>query len=98
MADYTSQQLTEVTPSPEEIPAFITSEIWSILLSRIQSLGEDHRAEVRRTNISTLENIVMRHGLTFGPPVNNPIWASLMKEVLVGLFGIAVQKYKVGNM
>jgi PHP family Zn ribbon phosphoesterase len=85
--------LTSGTPIKEESPAFITSEIWNILFSRIQSLSEDHRAEVRRTNISTLENIVMRHGLTFGPAVNNTIWSSLMKEVLVSMFNIAVDKY-----
>ena len=35
----------------------------------------------------------MRHGPTFGP--GNEVWASLMTEVLVVMFRIAVDKYQV---
>lgn len=38
---------------------------WKILFERIENLGYDHRAEVRRTNILTAENIIMTHGVHF---------------------------------
>lgn len=41
--------------------------IWEILFKRIESLGSDHRTEVRCTNIHTLENIIMIHGGSFSP-------------------------------
>ena len=84
VADFTSQTLaTKSTQNSPREDASVSSsvyrseQIWSILFTRIQSLGEDHRAEVRRTNVHTLENIVMRHGEKFGP-ANSEVWESLM--------------------
>ena len=45
--------------------AYSFKNTWLVLFERIKSLGLDHRAEVRRANIHTLENIVMTHGATF---------------------------------
>jgi len=63
--------------------------IWTILIEKIQELGGDPRVEIRRSNIHTLENIIMAHGQLLSPAV----WASLLRNVLLNLFKSSVESF-----
>lgn len=57
------------------------------MFERIKSLGQDHRAEVRRANIHTLENIVMTHGVTFQSETDEDdgVWSFVFEDVVLGM-------------
>jgi hypothetical protein len=63
--------------------------IWTILVEKIQELGGDFRVELRRSNIHTLENIIMAHGAT----LPQSVWNSLLRNVLINLFKSSVDMY-----
>ena len=58
------------------------------------SLGADPRVEVRKTNIITLENIIMTHGQTFEPK----IWKILFKQVLSSVLRVSIERYSKGTI
>ena len=74
VADYTAKQITQSSGTPQatsnvadsivsqKATAINFEKIWEILFERIQSLGSNKRAEVRKTTVHTLENIIMTHG------------------------------------
>lgn len=50
---------------------------------------------MRRTNVITLENIVMRYGKIFGP-ADNEVWTTLMSNVLNNMLNSSIEKYQGG--
>jgi hypothetical protein len=46
------------------------------------NIGSSGKAEIRRSLIQTLENIVINHGQIF----SEDIWNQLMKTIFVGMF------------
>ena len=56
--------------------------IWKNLFERMSNIGSSGKAEIRRSLIQTLENIVINHGQIF----SEDIWNQLMKTILVGMF------------
>jgi len=60
-----------------------------LLVEKVQELGGDHRVEVRRANVHTLENIIMTHGNLLGEEV----WNSILRNVLINLFKNSVEMY-----
>lgn len=105
VADYTAKQIlkkegsqdasfVESSSKQQDVNEINFEQIWEILFKRIESLGGDHRTEVRCTNIHTLENIIMIHGASFSPnPSDTAMWRKIMLEVLHSMLNLAVDKY-----
>jgi len=55
----------------------------------------DHRAEVRRANIHTLENIVMTHGATFSGETDedDSVWSFVFENVVLGMLQQAITMF-----
>jgi hypothetical protein len=58
-------------------------------------LGQDHRAEVRRANIHTLENIVMTHGATFQSETDEDdgVWSFVFEDVVLGMLQLSIEMF-----
>ena len=65
-------------------------KIWEILFERIQSLGSNKRAEVRKTTVHTLENIVMTHGASLQL---GQIWPKVLNDTVLGMLKKCVDHY-----
>ena len=75
VADYTAKQIKSHDDVAQNLDRQLSihsslqtinyEQIWEILFERIQSLGSNNRAEVRKTAVITLENIIMTHGASF---------------------------------
>lgn len=64
-----------------------------MVFERIRDLGQDHRAEVRRANIHTLDNIVMTHGATFMTEEDeDDVWPFVLDEVVLGMLEQAINR------
>jgi hypothetical protein len=55
----------------------------------------DHRAEVRRANIHTLDNIVMTHGNTFSCDMDDDdgVWPFVFEKVILGMLRQAIDMF-----
>lgn len=90
IADYTAKlSLQDPTATP-----FNTQRIWSILFEKTQELGGDYRAEIRRANIFTLENILMTHGQL----LSDQVWSSILKLNLLGMLKNSLEMYASQRM
>lgn len=83
VADYTAKltrdtygRTSEVSNSSKKIN---TDYIWQNLFQRMQSIGREYKAEIRRSLIQTLENIIINHGLIF----SGDVWTLLLEKILV---------------
>jgi hypothetical protein len=66
--------------------AYSFKHTWLVVFERIKNLGQDHRAEVRRANIHTLDNIVMTHGATFmTEDEEDDVWPFVLDDVVLGM-------------
>lgn len=104
VADYIAKQITkkDFNQDASFVDQSVTSKteneinfelIWEILFKRIESLGSDHRAEVRYTNIHTLENIIMTHGASFPTSSDSSVWSKILLDVILAMLTQAVDKY-----
>jgi hypothetical protein len=53
-----------------------------MLFMKTQELGSDYRAELRKANNFTLENILMTHGSV----LSDRVWSSILKDSLLEMF------------
>lgn len=86
VADFTSKFIKANEGSKQK--SFL--RIWDILFERIENLGFDFRAEVRRTNALTAENIIMTNGASFQWESG---WKCLLERVFPTLLVHSLQKY-----
>ena len=66
-----------------------------MLFERLKSLGTDNRAEVRRANTHTIDNIVMTHAATFSDSTEtgeDTVWPFVLDDVVLGLFEESILK------
>jgi hypothetical protein len=75
--------------------AYSFKNTWLVVFERIKSLGQDHRAEVRRANIHTLENIVMTHGATFQSETDEDdgVWSFVFEDVVLGMLQHSIEMF-----
>jgi hypothetical protein len=86
VADYIARQIKS--------EAYGFKDTWLIVFERIKSLGSDHRAEVRRANIHTLENIVMTHGGTFSNDLDDDgVWPFILENVILGMLSLSIERF-----
>lgn len=88
VADYIARQIKS------EAGQF--KETWLVLFERLKSLGTDNRAEVRRANTHTIDNIVMTHAATFSDSTadagEDTVWPFVLDDVVLGLFEESILK------
>ena len=65
-------------------------QVWDILFERIHSLGSNKRAEVRKTAVHTLENIVMTHGGAFQLAT---AWPRVLSATILSMLKYGVEKF-----
>jgi len=90
VADYISRQIKSET--------YQFKQTWLVVFERIRDLGQDHRAEVRRANIHTLNNIVMTHGATFmTEDEEDDVWPFVLDEVVLGMLEQSINRLNSTN-
>mmetsp|Transcript_30487 Transcript_30487/g.29876 ORF Transcript_30487/g.29876 Transcript_30487/m.29876 type:complete len:102 (-) Transcript_30487:1257-1562(-) len=96
VADFTARAVNkdksqkQAPETQNQIPEQLNVErIWQILIEKIEDIGSDQRVEIRRSNIHTLENIIMAHGSLLSPQ----IWVLILKNVILNMFKNSVEMY-----
>lgn len=91
MADFIAKQIKS--------ESYSFKNTWLVVFERIKSLGQDHRAEVRRANIHTLENIVMTHGATFSNETDEDdgVWPFIFEDVILGMLQQALERFSASS-
>lgn len=99
VADYAAKQITKDNSGADpnlsvaqlKVNAINFEKIWEILFERIFSLGSNKRAEVRKTTVHTLENIIMTHGAAL--QIGQNVWPKVLNETVLGMLKNCVERY-----